>query len=111
MGRLSKTFCWCFGGSSTYEIAPETDDFDTVIIKNNNRNLDDNDLTEKLLHTQNQKPIEIKKKILNKIPESDKFSLENFENSYNSDIKTNNVLKEDDDNNDEDLKIKFNLKK
>lgn len=111
MGRLSKTFCCCFGGSSTYEIAPETDDFDTVIIKNNNKSENDNDLTEKLLQSQNQKQIEIKKKHLSKITEGDNKNVENLENSYNFDIKSNSALKEDENDNDEDLKIKFNLKK
>lgn len=51
MGRVGKAFCCCFG-RSTYEIAPECDE--SVILKNNIKSNDNEDLTEKLLHTQSQ---------------------------------------------------------
>lgn len=71
MGRLSKTFCCCFG-SSSYEIAPDTDDLNTVILKNNNQT--ESDLTEKLLQNQH---VQIKIK-----PKNQQEFLENIEAKF-----------------------------
>ncbi|KAI8127305.1 F-actin-uncapping protein LRRC16A [Lucilia cuprina] len=129
MNKVSKTFCCCFG-SSTYEIAPESDDFNTVILKNNPKT--DNDLTEKLIQNP-QVQIEIKPKtaqqelqenlqsaeLLNRQLKDEfktKFKInneqqqyENIENIFKLQEK-NSVVDVVNNDDDEDLKIKFNLK-
>lgn len=147
MGRFSKAFCCCFG-SSTYEIAPESDDFNTVILKNNNKT--ENDLTEKLLLKQSVQ-IEIKPKHQQDFQENiqENFAIKQQNQHFqeflnlqqNDDFQTKfratdtellkinkqdncnilqrngnfqkflNLQEKDVDDDDEDLKIKFNLKK
>lgn len=60
MGRVNKVLCCCFG-SSTYEIAPENDDNNFVILRNNNKIK--NEQKEKLLQLQDAQVIEIQPKL------------------------------------------------
>ena len=60
MGRISKVLCCCFG-SSAYEISPENDDNNFVILKCNNKVK--NEQKEKLLQLQDVQVIEIRPKL------------------------------------------------